>query len=304
MTRTNRVVGALLALWMSITAAQIPLFAEDETVLKTEENFRQEAAMEETQALDVENSAEPPILETNAVSFTAVKDLVWKPEHEEYINTSIQWHAENSPKVKEALENGKNAVFLFDGVSKNLNGATIVESGYQKGDNRYNHSAVCVVVNLDESKEPQIIYACEASTMPDNVRGTNGDKGRPTVVDGIYDLRTVNHAGSSDPYAAHDIQNLKVIRCWKNTNDPVSEVFEYNKTGIHVHATKNNDSLDKVGSADSTGCVTIGRPNCVYPNDYNHFMNVMVFSGTALLYINGKYVGETYDSTKDIVKIP
>lgn len=309
MAKIKKLTSLLLALWMTVTAMQLPALADD-TV--PEETAEAEISVEEALPAEepdggADTEAVSEIAEPNAITFTPVEDLVWKAEHAEYIHKAIAWHAENSKKVKSTLEAGKNAVFFFDGVSNNLDGAEITESGYLKSNVRYNHSAVCVVVHQNDIGEPEIIYACEASTMADNVRGTGADGGRPTVVDGIYDLVTVNHKGSSTsaPYAAHDITYLKVIRC---NNTSVSTTFEYvtekeHSTGIHVHAQKNRGCVaddDPNNKPDSTGCFVVGKCIIDYPAYYNNFMNIMGFDGKALTFnlTTRKYVCETYPTSQ------
>lgn len=301
MAKIKKLTSLLLALWMTVAAMQLPALAND-TV--PEETAEAEISMEEALPAEepdggADTEAVSEIAEPNAITFTPVEDLVWKAEHAEYIHKAIAWHAENSEKVKSTLEAGKNAVFFFDGVNKNLEGVEITESGYIGSDGRYNRSAVCVVVNQNDSGEPEIIYACSSVTMADSVRGINdGTKGRATVVDGIYDLVTENHNGN---YAAHDVQNLDVLRCYPAKDSPidpyVSAVTSYNKTGIHVHAALNNQALGKSKNADSTGCLLVGGPACADPHKktYSNFMNIMGFSGTAVSYTS-KYVYETYPS--------
>ena len=161
-----------------------------------------------------------------------------------------------------------NVLFFFEGCSSNLSkkkeihkggGFTIDdEDGEEK---RTNNSALCVLVQLNESNKPVVAFATRySSTTPDNVRrdeGNKDDSGKsqpvPTLKDGIYTIKTRNH---QDKYAAlkvYDLSggNAKVVRFshYVQTNEDESGA-------INIHARHNTYLTDISGS--SVGCLNIG----------------------------------------------
>ncbi|MBO5702313.1 MAG: InlB B-repeat-containing protein [Clostridia bacterium] len=216
-------------------------------------------------------------------------------EHKDYVKKSISYHLQNSEKVKAAIKSELGAVFIFDGVSNHFNNAEVVKNGYTISGKTYNRSAVCILVKAVGGKY-EIVYACVASTTADQVRGYFGALGRPTTVDGIYSLITVNHAGASTPpYAALTMKEFDIIRC----TPYFSKYYIGDGNGINIHA-RQNDNITST-SADSTGCITIG--DRIYDNNnlqYSQFIKLLTgFDKNAIYYSGTERKCETFSNTQN-----
>ena len=125
-----------------------------------------------------------------------------------------------------------------------------------------------------------------ASTLPDgvnkNYKTLNGNREVPTLVSGVYNLRTRMHLGRSDSkYRAFEVLS-------ENNFDSVPVIR--NKTistsnGINLHYRYLNDSATNVPSfAWSTGCLT------VLLEDLTEVINILSQHG--IKYYSGQNVGK------------
>ena len=118
-------------------------------------------------------------------------------EYREYVEMMLDYHLRNNDMVCDALEGGFSAVFLFDGVSDNMDDPELSDLSY------YRVSGVCVVLKLDAAGEVQLLYINDnCSTIPDRPLEYGawklpqvGKVGPATICDGTYQLYSVRHKG-------------------------------------------------------------------------------------------------------------
>lgn len=217
------------------------------------------------------------VLETTFAEKT--KGLFLSEELSEYAYNAIRYHIRSKTNdyrvAKNLLQLYKsvdgNVIFFFDGCSANLKGSVPVKSGYSYDvkKNRYNMSAVCLVVRADQEGRPFIAYATkDAATMADNVRKESLNGGTPVSItkDGIYNILAVNHQGK---YGALNIQTTagSGVRC----SEKGASALNARGSGINIHSRGYGDpNLIKNTTRSSTGCFNIGRKK--NNDDFNAFM--------------------------------
>ena len=223
-------------------------------------------------------------------SFDVVASDKILPQYRDYVLNALKHHIESDEEGYRVAKNlmhaykeneDGNVVFFFDGCSINLDEASITFSGYSKNGQRYNTSAVCIVVQKNDSGRAEIVYAtANASTMADNVRREtlNSPKNSvPIVKDGVYNITSVNHPSQSTPdYAALNINSASVIRCSSKGNTGTLTSNENTASGINIHARGYADSALTNDTYSSTGCFNIGLGyNEDNYADYNAFMEAV-----------------------------
>ncbi len=239
----------------------------------------------------------PDLLDYSALdsSFNNIAKSKILPQYREYVLEAIKYHIESPNGDYRTAKNllslydspDGNVVFFFDGCSNNLDGASYTSSGYIKNGSRYNTSAVCIVVRLNNRGIPEIVYASEASTMADNVRNATLNGGTPPsiLIDGIYNIKLFNHMG----YAAFQIET-KVnsgVRCCTYKSSYLSQ-----GSGIDIHARGRYSSSALTSSTySSTGCFNVGKHNSAYDySDYNEFIRAATgFAGARANGSKGDY---------------
>ena len=118
-------------------------------------------------------------------------------QYREYVEMMLDYHLRNNEMVRQSLEGGFAAVFLFDGCSDNMDDPELSDLSY------YRVSGVCVVLKLNEKGEPEMLYINDnCSTIPDRPLEYGawrlpevGDVGPATICDGTYQLYSVRHKG-------------------------------------------------------------------------------------------------------------
>lgn len=218
------------------------------------------------------------------------------PEYRAYVLTAIKYHieakrptdynttdyrvAKNLLKAFNANADG-NVIFFFDGCSINLKDSTPCLNGFMKDGKRYNRSAVCVVVQLNENGRPEIVFAtCNASTIADNLRMKSINNGNDISItrDGIYSLKTTNHRDRFvTPHEYYAAMNI-VIPLESSVRIPDLDNTEkgtyYDRaTGIDIHSRGSYELVDNdTRTYNSTGCFNIGSTMC--DAEYKEFMRV------------------------------
>lgn len=230
-----------------------------------------------------------PVKAASGYTYTALDQSFMKvaadkilPQYRAYVLNAIHYHIESSTDISNMLKplSGStkygNLIFYFDGVSTNLTGATYAFSGYMKNGSRYNTSAVCLVVRLNSSGQPEVVFAAEGSTIPDNVRDASLNSGTavPITKDGIYPIRLFNHKG----YAAFNIvvPSNSALRC---SGDGGSKRATYvsKGEGIDIHTRKSEFSNTALSETDtaSLGCFLVGKHSTKYDyTEYNSFIKI------------------------------
>ena len=169
----------------------------------------------------------------------------------EYINRMIRQYLDHYPELK----NASTVVMFFEGGSDNVD-----DERYQNSTD-YRNGAVEVVIRKD-GDDHYIADCCEnCSTLPDFPHGyayENGHDGygAATLLDGIYELWTINHKGA---YAALNTRTngMNSAPCVYMYQDGKSFTLA-NGTGINVHTRMRNTVGDSVTSPVSGVCLTVG----------------------------------------------
>ena len=172
-----------------------------------------------------------------------------------YVEAMLGYHLRENAAVRETLEQGFSAVFLFEGCSDNMDDPELSDLSY------YRVSAVCIALRLDEAGEPYIVYFNEnCSTLPDRpleygkwyINGI-GDVGPATVCDGTYELYSVYHMGA---YEALHIRT----DYWDETLEAVYMTPEGYVTSradeVNIHTRTGNHTIQ--GAMWSAGCMLVG----------------------------------------------
>ncbi len=236
----------------------------------------------------------PNILKYSALDSSfedMAKDLIM-PDYQDYVLNAIKYHIEseyagNSTKYRVAKNlmgafssvDG-NLIFVFDGVSKNLNNVKKwTQTGYVRSDGTTSQlSAVCIVVRLNSKGMPEIAFASQnTSTFADQVRGNNKNDGDDhlTTLDGVYNMQAINHKGD---YAALKITGITSSRGLRfGTNSSYAGSSE----SINFHYSYGGTTTNTSGN--STGCFTLGKNS---RTEYNDFINAMI--GFTNAYSSGK----------------
>lgn len=118
-------------------------------------------------------------------------------ERRSYVEMMLDYYIRTDCMVRNALDGGFAAVFLFDGCSDNMDDPVLSDLSY------YRVSGVCVVIKKDASGQLRMLYFNDnCSTIPDRPLEYGawslpevGAVGPATVCDGTYQLYSVYHKG-------------------------------------------------------------------------------------------------------------
>lgn len=190
-----------------------------------------------------------------------------------YVDIMMRYHIlseTNNHRVERNLKDGKSIVFFFDGCSDNVDSK--IYGDYTK----YRMSSYCAVVQL-KNGVPTIVYESENnSTLPDNPRNPETNEGDPvpTVIDGVYNIQSINHGGS---YAALWIEDdgvsVPVMRCDENTHYTSTSKY----INIHARSEWSGAPTDGItpSSYSSSGCFNVGKASDGF-KDYNKFIELIL----------------------------
>lgn len=220
------------------------------------------------------------VMETNAATYFDEGDLgeikctiLSDASRTAYVERMMKYHilsATDNYRVARNLQNGDSVVFFFDGCSDNADDA-------KWGDiTKYRLSAYCAVVQLKDGV-PKIVFESEnCSTIPDNPRNPATNEGTPvpTVLDGVYNILSINHGGR---YAALHIQDnsgsVPVMRCTATEN------YVSTSSAINIHARSQFSGAPTDGitptSYSSAGCFNVGRVSDGWA-EYNAFIKTVL----------------------------
>lgn len=142
-----------------------------------------------------------------------LSELIRDADHRIYVETLTDYYMRTNTSVWKALRKGQCAMFLFEGCSDNLNDRRLADLSF------YRVSAVCLVVRLDKSGEPYIVYFNQnCSTIPDRPLEFGaweledvGEVGPATVRDGTYELYSVKHMGAYEALHVRDSEKDEKI---------------------------------------------------------------------------------------------
>ena len=208
------------------------------------------------------------------------------PVKREYVETMVDYHLRTDPDIRNALEGGFSAVFLFDGCSDNLKDPELSDLSY------YRVSGVCLVIKLDQNANPKLVYFNEdASTIPDQPLNYGaweipevGEVGPATIFDGTYQIYSVLHRGEYEAlHVRSDFRDGTLDAVYLT---PDGGFTQYRASEINVH-TRTSNHIANYGMW-SAGCPLVGDGNAweysrmihsIYYTTYDSF-EVLNFLGT------------------------
>lgn len=177
----------------------------------------------------------------------------------EYVEMMIDHHIRTDRDIRNALEGGFAAVFLFDGCSDNMKDPELSDLSY------YRVSGVCVVVKQNAKGELKLVYFNEdASTIPDQPLKYGaweipevGEVGPATVCDGTYQIYSVLHRGEYEAlHVRSDFRDGTLEAIYLTPNGGYTP---YRASEINVH-TRTSNHIANYGMW-SAGCPLVGDGN-------------------------------------------
>ena len=180
-------------------------------------------------------------------------------EKREYVEMMVDHHVRTDRDIRNALEGGFAAVFLFDGCSDNLKDPELSDLSY------YRVSGICLVIKLDQNGIPKLIYFNEdASTIPDQPLKYGaweipeiGEVGPATVFDGTYQIYSVLHRGEYEAlHVRSDFRDGTLDAVYLT---PDGGFTKYRASEINVH-TRTSNHIATYGMW-SAGCPLVGDGN-------------------------------------------
>lgn len=215
-----------------------------------------------------------------------LKAFLQDPEYRDYVETMVDYHIRTNQDIRNALEGGFAAVFLFDGCSDNMNDPTLSDLSY------YRVSGVCLAIKLNDAGEPKLVYYNEdASTIPDQPLKYGaweipevGEVGPATVFDGTYQIYSVLHRGEYEAlHVRSDFRDGTLDAVYLT---PDGGFTTYRASEINVH-TRTSNHIASYGMW-SAGCPLVGDGNnwdfkrLIYSTYYTTYdtFEVLNFMGT------------------------
>ena len=202
----------------------------------------------------------------------------------EYMERMIDWYLDTQPSLKTTLADGFSVLMFFEGGSDNVDTASYSDLAYRDG--------AVVIILQDDGAGPYIAGYCEnCNTMPDYPMGYEYDNGHPgygtaTLIDGVYDLYTVNHRGTHAGFSVHMQNGLGCVPCvYMHENGSFALL---NGTGVNVHGRMRDTVSGDVKTPISAGCLTVGDDGSF--TEYNEYLNTAVGK-------QFKLIDHTYDGT-------
>ena len=195
-----------------------------------------------------------------------LSELIRDADHRIYVETLTDYYMRTNTSVWKALRKGQCAMFLFEGCSDNLNDRRLADLSF------YRVSAVCLVVRLDKSGEPYIVYFNQnCSTIPDRPLEYGaweledvGEVGPATVRDGTYELYSVKHMGAYEALHVRDSEGDEKISAVYMTPDGFVAT---EADCINIHTRTGNHVAGK--GMWSAGCMLVGD------GDFSQFSELM-----------------------------
>ena len=188
-----------------------------------------------------------------------LETCIQDPEYREYVEMMVDYHLRTNKDIRDALEGGFAAVFLFDGCSDNMNNPELSDLSY------YRVSGVCLAIMLNEQGNPRLVYFNEnASTIPDQPLKYGaweipevGEVGPATVFDGTYQIYSVLHRGEYEAlHVRSDFRDGTMDAVYLT---PDGGFTTYRASEINVH-TRTSNHIASYGMW-SAGCPLVGDGN-------------------------------------------
>ncbi|MBO5869671.1 MAG: InlB B-repeat-containing protein [Clostridia bacterium] len=181
----------------------------------------------------------------------------------EYIDMMMKYYLSANPDIVTALDNGKSAIFMFEGGSDNY-----AVGSYSASASNIRNQAVSIVIKKVNGTYSIVFYDENSSSIPSQPKATSGgaSDGQTTLLDGIYKVKTWNH--QSKYGALQIITNKGYYTPPSNPNGLVNTA-----SGINIH-TRTSSIAESGGDAWSWGCQLIGSGNNT-SNTFNTFMKTV-----------------------------
>jgi hypothetical protein len=187
--------------------------------------------------------------------------------YREYTEMMLDHYLRTDEKVKKALSDGYCAMFFFEGCSDHMDDPSMSDLTF------FRVTSLCVVVKLDEQREPYIIYfSPNCSTIPDRPLKYGawgfwdvGEVGPATICDGTYELYSVKHMGEYEALHMRDSLEDGDLAAVYMTPDGGYVTKDANSINIHTR-TSNHTAGYGMWSA---GCMLVGD------GDYGQFLEMM-----------------------------
>ena len=213
-----------------------------------------------------------PVTEAEAVSgidSLSCSGFISNATAQNYIDVMMRHYLNDNSKLRTALDNGKNVIFMFEGGSDNYwNGSDYTNSAYDTRD-----QAVVNVVRKNSGGNAYIdFYSENCSSIPGDPSWCTGAaySGSVTVLDGIYPVYTTNHTG---PYAALQLDMSATNGYGYYTPPGSPDGYKNGCSGINVHTRASDIAAGSdLGWAWSEGCQVIGSGS-TSSNVFNDFMH-------------------------------
>lgn len=211
--------------------------------------------------------------------------FVKNEEKRQYVEMMLDHYLRTDAQVQSALEEGYCAMFFFEGCSDNMDDPSMSDLTF------FRVTSLCIVLKLDASGEPYIIYynpAC--STIPDRPLEYGawgfwdvGDVGPATICDGTYELYSVKHMGEYEALHMRDSFEDAALSAVYMTPD--GGYVNKDATSINIHTRTSNHTSGR--GMWSAGCMLVGD------GDYGQFLEMMhcTYYSVHDLFEIGKRVG-------------
>lgn len=178
------------------------------------------------------------------------------PGRRNFVMQTISYHLRHDSLVRENLENGYCAVFLFEGCSDNMDHPEYWDVSY------YRVSAICLVLKMEKSGRLRVAYFNgNCSTLPDRPTDYGprkeevpADVGPATINDGTYELYSIRHGGKYEALNIRSAGEDAAIPAIYMTPHGYTKV---QATQINIHTRTNNHILKH--QMWSEGCVLVGN---------------------------------------------
>ena len=203
----------------------------------------------------------------------------------EYVEMMLDHYLRTDKTVIQTLQDGYCAMFFFEGCSDNMDDPSLADLTF------FRVTSLCVVLKLDDSGEPYIIYYNpNCSTIPDRPLEYGawgfwdvGKVGPATIVDGTFELYSVKHMG--DYEALHMRDNVDDGEISAVYMTPNGGYVNKDANSINIHTRTSNHTAGY--GMWSAGCMLVGD------GDYGQFLEMMscTYYSVHDLFEAGKRVG-------------
>jgi len=205
-------------------------------------------------------------------------------ENREYVEMMLDHYLRTDEQIQKALQDGYCAMFFFEGCSDNTDDPSLSDLTF------FRVTSLCIVLKLDESGEPYIIYYNpNCSTIPDRPLEYGawgfwdvGEVGPATICDGTYELYSVKHMGQYEALHMRDSLNDGELSAVYMT--PEGYVNK-DANSINIHTRTSNHTSGR--GMWSAGCMLVGDGNFA---QFQELMDCTYYSVHDLFEV-GKFVG-------------